>query len=181
MPRPLVPAEVPVIETARLRLRGHERADFEACKTLWSDPIVTRHIGGRPFSAEEVWTRLLRYVGHWAVMGFGFWAVEEKASGRFVGEVGFADFKRDELPPSPDPEMGWVLAPWAHGKGYATEAVRVALAWGTGHLSARRTFCLIMPGNQASVRVAEKCGFRGAGDARYKGATTLLYERPLRE
>ena len=172
---------VPVIETERLRLRGHRLQDFADLRSLWGDPVVTRHIGGRPFSTEEVWARLLRYVGHWSLLGFGFWVVEEKASGRFVGEVGFADFKRDDLTPAPAAaaEMGWVLMPWAHGQGLATEAVRAALDWGADGLALRRTFCLILPENQASIRVAIKCGFSADGHASYKGAITLIFARSV--
>jgi RimJ/RimL family protein N-acetyltransferase len=47
--------QVPVIETERLKLRGHRLGDFGACAAMWADPIVTRHIGGRPFSEEESW------------------------------------------------------------------------------------------------------------------------------
>src|SRR6476659_5070994 len=116
--------DIPVIETARLRLRGHRSSDFEACAALWADPIVTHYISGRPFTREEVWARILRYAGHWAWMGYGFWAIDERATGRFIGEAGFADFRR-EMAPSLEgiPEAGWVLSPALHGKGYATEAV----------------------------------------------------------
>ena len=55
---------VPVIDTTRLRLRGHRPADFADSLALWGDPIVTRFIGGKPLSEEDVWARLLRYVGH---------------------------------------------------------------------------------------------------------------------
>ncbi len=91
-----------VIETARLALRRHRRDDLEACAAMWGDPIVTRHIGGKPFSVEEVWARLLRYAGHWSLMGFGYWVIEEKSSGRFVGEVGFsAGARRISAPRAP--------------------------------------------------------------------------------
>jgi RimJ/RimL family protein N-acetyltransferase len=103
--------------------------------------------------------------------------VVEKATGRFVGEVGFADLKRElERSLAGEPEAGWVLAPWAHGRGYATEAVRAALRWGDARFAAR-TVCLIDPGNAASLRVAAKCGFQPMGSTRYKGAETLLFER----
>ena len=108
--------EIPVLETARLVLRGHKIGDFEDAAAMWADPLVTRHIGGRAFSREESWARLLRYLGHWQLLGYGFWAVIEKASGRFVGEVGFADFKRDFDAPQDleltgnHPEIGWALA-----------------------------------------------------------------------
>jgi RimJ/RimL family protein N-acetyltransferase len=92
---------------------------------MWADPQVTRYIGGKPLTEEECWSRLLRYVGHWAWMGFGYWVAEEKETGNFVGEIGFADHKRD-LEPSLKgvPEIGWVFASHVHGRGYATEAVR---------------------------------------------------------
>lgn len=168
----------PVLQTGRLTLRGHTRADFDESAAMWADPRVTRHIGGRPFTQEESWARVLRYGGLWALLGYGYWVVVERASGRFVGEVGLADFRREVTPALGDaPEAGWVLAAWAHGRGYATEAVRAALAWGDAHLAAPRTVCMIAPENAASLRVAQTCGFREYVRASYKGEETLLLER----
>ena len=62
--------DAPAIETARLSLRAHALADFAESAAMWADPEVTRHIGGKPFSEEQSWHRLLRYVGHWALLGF---------------------------------------------------------------------------------------------------------------
>ena len=86
----VIGATIPAVDTARLTLRGHRIEDFDECAAMWGDPEVTRHIGGRPFTEEEVWTRLLRYVGHWSLLGFGYWVIREKATHRFVGEAGFA-------------------------------------------------------------------------------------------
>ena len=159
-------------------MRGHRLDDFAACAAMWADPIVTRYIGGKPFSEEEVWARLLRYVGHWALLGFGYWAIEEKDTGEFIGELGFADFKRDMEPSIKGvPELGWVLASKAHGKGYATEAVRAAVAWGETHFGKARTVCIIHPENLASIRVAEKCGYKEFQHVTYKGHATLLFNR----
>jgi RimJ/RimL family protein N-acetyltransferase len=169
---------IPEIVTDRLRLRAHVLQDFAATAALWADPMVTRFIGGRPFSAEEAWARLLRYAGHWSYMGFGYWAVEERASGSFVGEVGFAENKRDLQPSIHNiPELGWVLIPRAHGRGYATEAARAALDWGSTHLSAASTVCLIHPENVASIRVAGKCGFSEYSHTTYKNEPTILFTR----
>ena len=169
---------IPAIETGRLRLRAHRPEDFVDCAAMWSLPEVVRYIGGKPFTGEEVWARLLRYAGHWQWMGFGFWALEEKSTGAFAGEVGFAEFKR-ELEPSIQgiPEIGWVLAPHAHGKGYATEAVQAVVEWGKGHFGSARTVCLIHPENKRSVRVAEKCGYKEFHRTTYKGQPTILLER----
>lgn len=167
----------PTLDTERLTLRGHTPDDYDECAALWGDAQVTRYIGGRPSTPEEVWTRLLRYAGMWALLGFGYWVVRERETGRFVGELGFADFRREITPPLDAPEAGWVLAPWAHGRGYATEAVHAALAWGDAHLAAPRTVCMISPDNAASIRVAEKCGYRELARISFKGEDTLLFER----
>src|ERR1041384_8238346 len=134
--------DIPVLETERLTLRGHRAGDLEDSLAMWSDPRVTQHITGKPFNREEVWARLLRYLGHWQVMGYGLWVVSERATGRFIGEVGLADFKR-ELPISFDgaPEAGWVLGSPAHGQGYATEAMSAVLAWADEQFA--RTVCII--------------------------------------
>jgi RimJ/RimL family protein N-acetyltransferase len=171
-------APIPAIDTERLAFRGHRLDDFGDCAAMWADPGVTRHIGGKPFSKEDVWARVLRYAGHWALMGFGYWVIREKVSGRFVGEVGFADFKR-QIEPSLEgvPEIGWALAPWAHGKGFATEAVRAALRWSETHLESQRTVCLISPDNLASIRVAGKCGYKEFARTTYKDQPTIIFDR----
>jgi len=168
----------PALDTARLTLRAHTAADFDDVLAMWSDAAVTRHVGGRPATEEEAWARVLRYAGLWPLLGFGYWVVRERASGRFVGEVGLADFRRDLSPPLGDaPEAGWVLATWAHGRGFATEAVTAALAWADAALPSRRRVCIIAPENAPSIRVAERCGFRERARASYRGAETLVFER----
>lgn len=168
---------IPVIQTERLILRAHTREDFPASSALWADAEVTRFIGGRPLSGEEVWARLLRYAGHWAWLGFGYWAMEEKASGAFVGEMGFADWKRDIEPSLRGiPELGWVLAARFRGRGLAREAVRAAMAWSDETLPGPTT-CIINPGNMASIRVAEKCGYKEALRTTYHERETIVYYR----
>ena len=170
--------DVPAVETERMRLRGHRIEDFALSAAMWADPVVARYVGGKPLSEEESWSRFLRYAGHWAMLGFGYWVAEEKGTGKFVGEVGFADYKR-EIEPSLKgiPEAGWVLASNAQGKGYATEAVLAVVAWGEAHLGAVRTACIIHPENAASIRVAEKCGYRELQLTRYKGHPALMLVR----
>lgn len=169
----------PVLQTERLILRGHTLADFDECYSVWSDPLVTRHVGGRPSTEEETWARVLRYGGLWALLGYGYWAVRERETGRYVGDVGLADFRRDVTPPlGRDPEAGWVLAAWAHGRGYATEAVRAVLAWSDATLPASRVVALIDKDNAASIHVAQKCGFRERERGIYKEGEVVIYERP---
>lgn len=164
-----------MIETERLVLRRHERSDFDAYFGVWGDPEVTRFIGGKPSTREETWSRLLRNIGHWEAMGYGAWAVCDKASGQLLGDVGFANFQRAIDPPLGEaPEIGWVLSSAGHGKGYATEAVSAALAWGDATFGDPRTVCIIDPENGPSLRVAEKTGYREYGRADYRGPIILL-------
>ncbi|MBS0409347.1 MAG: GNAT family N-acetyltransferase [Proteobacteria bacterium] len=171
-------SDVPILETERLVLRGHALADFDDLVSLWSDEAVVRHIGGRASTAEECWSRLHRYRGHWALMGHGFWAITEKAGGRYVGDLGLADFRRGIQHPFVDsPEAGWALAPWSHGRGYASEALAAALAWGEGHFGSPRVWCIIDPDNAPSIRVAQRAGFERFGEARYHDDPTVVFVR----
>jgi RimJ/RimL family protein N-acetyltransferase len=160
-------------------MRGHEAGDLDALAAMWADASVARHIEGRPATREEAWwARLLRYVGHWSLLGFGYWIVEERASGAFLGEVGFGDFKRDIEPSFGGAlEAGWALAPSAQGRGYATEAVQAALRRADEDLGRRRTVCMISPENEPSRRLALRCGFFEFARATYRDQPTLLFER----
>jgi RimJ/RimL family protein N-acetyltransferase len=175
---------IPKLETSRLRLREHQRDDLGRAFLLWSHETVVRFIGAKPNTRPQCWSRLLSYRGHWELMGFGYWAVEEKSSGLYIGDVGFADFKR-EITPSIEglPELGWALMPSHHGQGLATEAVRAATAWGDQNLSdltgQSRAVCLISPENSMSIRVASKAGFIAYDRTNYADAATILFERPF--
>jgi RimJ/RimL family protein N-acetyltransferase len=174
--------EAPTLTTPRLRLRPHRLDDLDACVDLWQDPVVTRYTSGRPLARQDVWTRLLRHPGHWALLGFGYWVAEERASGRFVGEVGLGRFKRDLLAGQPEldgiPEAGWVTLPWAHGQGYAGEAVAAALGWRDANMPGRETFCIISPENAASLRLAARAGFTVTGEAGGPEDRVLVLTRP---
>ncbi|HJP98041.1 MAG TPA: GNAT family N-acetyltransferase [Rhodanobacteraceae bacterium] len=169
----------PEIRTQRLRLRAHRAEDFEGCRAIWSDPEVVRHISGKPSTGEEAWRRLLTSAGLWSVLGFGYWAIEEQASGKYIGDIGFAEFQRDIDPPLRGMlECGWVLARAAQGQGYASEALAAIEAWRCTHLPGRRAVCIIAPANAPSVRVAEKAGFRRWCETTYHGAATLVFSGP---
>ena len=150
----------PTLETDRLILRAHELRDLPKCVEMWSDPTITQYTIGSPSTEQRTWLRVLAYRGHWSMLGFGYWAVEEKMSGSFIGELGYADFKRDIQPSiQGTPELGWALMSRAHGKGYATEALREVVHWGDETFQGNRTVCIITPKNLASLRVAQKLGF----------------------
>jgi RimJ/RimL family protein N-acetyltransferase len=170
---------IPVLTTARLILRAHEAADLDPLYAMRSDPRVARYIGNILLTRPQSWARICSYRGMWPLLGYGYWALEERATGAFIGEAGFADFKR-EMEPSLEgqPEAGWILSPDASGKGYATEAVQCALDWMDRTFPGRETVCMIDPENAASLRVAAKCGYTRWTDTVYMDDPVTLFRRP---
>lgn len=170
---------IPTLDTPRLRLRTYRLDDFDAYAALWAEPAVVRFIGGTPVSREAAWTRFLRQIGLWHHLGFGLFALEEKATGAFIGEAGFHDLRR-ALSPSIEGTMeaGWVLAGAMQGRGLAEEAMRTALAWAGQHGSGSRITCIIAPENAASLHVAGKLGFAEFARTAYNGSPVVMMERP---
>ena len=105
------------LETDRLKLRMWRESDLDAYAAMSADPMVMRYLGaGAVMTRAEAWRSMAFFIGHWQMRGYGHWAVEEKATGRMIGRIGF-------LNPEgwPGFEIGWTLARDAWGKGYATE------------------------------------------------------------
>jgi RimJ/RimL family protein N-acetyltransferase len=168
----------PTLATGRLMLAPPTIADFAALAELWGNPETVRFISGQASSREESWARLLRYIGHWSAFGFGFFVMREKLMGAYVGELGLADFQR-EMAPSFDgyAEAGWIVDPGHWGKGYATEGLSAVIGWYDGRSDARPLACMISPGNEPSVRLARKVGFRHWMNATYRSKPTSLFRR----
>lgn len=177
---PALPPSIPpppVLCTDRLLLRPHRPSDFDACCALWGDADVVRHIGGAVQESQAVWFRILRYAGMWSLLGYGMWVLEERATGAFLGEAGLLSACRGLPELDGVPEAGWVLAPDVWGRGIASEAMRAILDWADVDLAAPSIRCIIEDGNDASVRVAEKLGFRKFADAVLHGAPIGVFDR----
>lgn len=170
--------QIPTIETERLILRPHRLEDFDACVELSSDEDVVRYISGIPSTREQTWVRVLRWAGMWHHLGYGFLVVEEKETGRFIGEAGFQEMRR-AMEPSIEGtlEAGWVLAPAVHGRGYATEALNALITWAEEHFPGKSMSCIIDPRNEASLRLAAKLGFRELTRTTYHGDIIVVLSR----
>lgn len=172
---------IPTLITPRLILRAYRLDEFEAYAAMWAEASVTRFIGGQPLSREAAWGRFLRQIGLWHHLGFGFFAVEDRATGAFIGEAGFHDMKRTLIPSIEGTmEAGWALVGAAQGKGLAEEAMRAALDWGDAHGMSERFTCMIQPDHSASLHVARKLGFTEFTRGSYNGQAVVLLERPRR-
>lgn len=147
----------PVIETDRLVLRGWRPDDFAPYAAMLADPDIARFITrrGRPYGERETWSEMAFLIGHWQMLGYGMFVVEERATGRFLGRVG-------PLQPIgwPDLEIAWGLAPEARGRGIATEAALAAIDWTFQRFPLERIISIIHPENRPSQRVAQRVGER---------------------
>lgn len=158
-------------ETARLRLRLYAERDLDALAAMYADPESMLHIGeGKVLSRDETWRALAGALGHWALRGYGMWALELKSTGEFVGRAGFIDPEG-----WPGFELGWQVARPHWGRGYAPEAAAFALAYARERLGRGRVISLIRPANAASIRVAEKLGMRPEGAIAFLGGTAVRY------
>lgn len=168
----------PRILTERLCLRAHCEQDHLAATAIWQHPAVFAFITGAALSSQDVWMRLLRYGGLWDMLGYGYWAIEERATGNYIGQLGFADFKRGLVGfDGHYPEAGWVLHPDAAGKGYATEGMQAACHWLDQQPARNRSFCIVSADNSRSVNVAEKLGYRFILDTMLGKEKTAVYFR----
>jgi RimJ/RimL family protein N-acetyltransferase len=158
-------------------LRDFELRDLDYFLTFFGDAEASQHVGG-PSGREDTWRRMLAGAGLWSLTGIGMWAVAEKDGGPAIGHVGFFDFLRGCEPPiEGEAEMGWILAPQAHGKGYALEACEAILAWFDDHFEAQRIWALISPGNEASMKLAIKLGFVRQSDGTYREKPQTMWLR----
>ncbi|MGQ9364998.1 GNAT family N-acetyltransferase [Azospirillum sp. ST 5-10] len=164
---------LPDLATGRLRLRPRAPADLEACLDMDADPEVMRHAGG-------AWTDAAAYRDHlrqrlalaWPA-GLGYWSAFTKTDGRFVGWIALIPLEEEEGAV----EIGWRLRRDAWGNGFATEAAAAVIGHAFATLGLHRLVATTHPENAASVRVAERLGFRFVGHGRYGDEPCLRFER----
>lgn len=163
----------PTLCTDRLILRAWRAEDFEPFATMMAHPDVALFLTAdrRPLDRAAAWRAMALFVGHWAMRGYGLFAVEERATGAFVGRVG--PWRPDGWP---DFEIGWSLARPYWGRGYATEAARAAGVWAFETFALQRVVSLIHVDNIASQNVAMRLGERPGVATLHAGLPHVIWE-----
>ncbi len=147
----LIAQHIPRLETERLILRAPSEADLESDFAFFASDAA-QYVGG-PMRRDETWRLVASLLGHWALRGYGYWSVDEKETGTYVGRIG------SWFPEGwPEPEVGWTLLNHATGKGYATEAALAARAHAYDVLGWETAISLIDLDNHASKAVARRLG-----------------------
>lgn len=145
-----------ILQTQRLCLKHLEAADLPALVDLWSDPEVTRFMGG-PRDRDDLKTILEGELQDPFAERYNLWPVEELETGKIIGDCGLLD---KEVEGVPEIEVVYVFAKGAWGKGYATEIGKALVRYGFEEVGLSRLIALIEPENQASERVALKLGMK---------------------
>lgn len=143
---------IPTLETERLVLRAPEASDFPVYRSFFADADASQFYGG-PLDATAAWRVLAADLGHWALRGFGRWAVVERASGRMIGGCGL--WWAEGWPRS---ELTWWIIPAARRMGYAAEASRAAIGFGYRTLGWAVVETHMNDANVAARHLAEKLG-----------------------
>jgi len=146
------------LTTERLLLRGWRDDDRVPFADMNADPAVMEHFPG-PIDRAASDDLVDRILGHWAEHGFGLWAVERRGDRTFLGFTGLYR-PSFEAHFTPAVEVGWRLSRAAWGQGYATEAARVALAYGFERVGLDEIVSFTAPANTRSRRVMERIGMR---------------------
>lgn len=168
---------LPILTTERIILTPVGLPDYADLQILWRDDSFTKAITGRALSAEEVWFRLLRDIGHWQALGQGNWAMRLKDTRAYVGSIGVLDYHREMIPAFDAPELGWGVGGAFQGLGLAREGLDAALHWADTALKAERTQCMISPDNTPSLKLAERVGYVPYAETSYNGHAVTLLER----
>jgi RimJ/RimL family protein N-acetyltransferase len=143
------------IRTERLILRGWRESDLAPWAAMNADPEVRRFLGP-VLTAEQASAWVLDFQDDIDRDGYGFWALEVRASGAFVGFTGLGTV--DEEMPFTGTELAWRLARPAWGHGYATEAAHAAMAYGFDVLGLPEIVAVTMARNVRSRAVMERIG-----------------------
>jgi len=158
-----------MIDTPRLLIRPLKAADAKPLAALWSDPAVTRYMGG-PRDAVTVHRQVQEDARAGTIRRLDLWPVVERATGQVIGNCGLTE---KEVDGKQEIELVYVFATSAWGKGFATEAAAAIRDHAFRHLAVPGLIALIDPENAASARVAEKVGMHLEGETRRPGGKIM--------
>jgi RimJ/RimL family protein N-acetyltransferase len=147
-----------VLNTERLTLRPWQDLDREPFAELNADSEVMRYFPAT-LTREQSDALVDRIATAFDQQGWGLWALQERASGRFLGFTGLAAVAFTAAF-TPATEVGWRLRHDAWGHGYATEAARAALDFAFAWLGLQQVISFTASANRRSRSVMTRLGMR---------------------
>ena len=163
---------IPLLETERLRLRAWREEDLAPFAEFCARDATAGFVGGA-CSRGDAWRRIAGQIGHWILRGYGPWALDDKASGRWVGYSGLWSPEG-----WPEPELIWGLAAHCHGRGYATEAAQRGREYAYRELGWKTLISCIAAENKPSQRVAQRLEAAFERNIELRGSEVGIYRHP---
>ena len=145
-----------ILETERCLIRETTPEDVEDFFHIYSDPAITEFMEGLYPDKEQEKEYIREYIEKiYTFYEFGVWTVVEKNSGSVIGRAGFSYREGYD-----EPEIGFIIGvPWQR-KGYAEEVCRGILEYGGKRLGFKEVNAMVETGNEASLKLCDKLGFR---------------------
>jgi RimJ/RimL family protein N-acetyltransferase len=166
---------IPTVETDRLILRAFSEADLDAV-FAFNQTERSHWVGGPKETRHECWRVIIGILGHCAVRGYGFWMIEEKATGTQAGGVGILHHEGWD-----EPELGWHLYEGFEGKGIAYEAALAARTYAANNFAIPTPISYIDPENTRSVALAKRLGATLEREGEVIGHACHVYRHPVTE
>lgn len=167
-----------VTETERLKIREFESHDMQALSKILSDPDVMEVSRKGPLNEADTMSFIGWCINSYQEYGYGQWAVVEKESGKLIGCCGLSHATVDEVD---EVEIGYRLDKEHWGKGLASEAAGVVLAYGFDTWTIESIVGIVAPRHIGSIRVLEKVGFRTFSETCYCGWDVRVYRLSLKD
>lgn len=150
-----------VTTTKRMKIVPADRQQMEDVIASAKDPELKK-------AYTEMLEGCLEHPEQWD--WYAMWIIENE-DGIRVGDLCFKGYEDGK-----NPEIGYGIDEEFQGKGYATEAVKLALAWAFSHPGVAAVEAETDPDNIASQRVLAKCGFKPAGMIGEEGPRFIAYK-----
>lgn len=153
-------SSIPTLECDRLILRRMKRTDAADMYEYAKEECVTEYLLWNPHDSVQYTEQYLKYVqGKYRDGEFYDWAVILKSENKMIGTCGFTSIDVDNN----SAEVGYVISPHYRGQGYAAEALAKVIRFGFDELELNRLEAKYIVGNDASLRVMEKCNMSFEG------------------
>ena len=160
-----------ILKTDRLTLREITVDDVDRLYEIYAEPGITDFIEPLYEDRDEEIVYTKDYIKYqYGFYGYGLWIVVENDTGRTVGRAGLTN-RAGYL----EAELAYVIEKDRQGRGYATEALNAILKYAGDELYLESLNCFVMPGNEISIHLCEKLGFKYMEDADIGGEVMHRY------
>ncbi len=166
-----------IARSSRLTLRCWDLLDAAAAFRFYGDPEVSRLVGDGKALTDIAHTEkvLAKFIDHHAKFGFCPWAVIDNQTEKIIGICGLHTFNETQ-----EIELGFRILRSEWGKGVATEASHLAVAYAYVHLNSTHIAALTDVENRATQNILSRIGFSLSGEPVHDKHGRLLLRYELR-